>query len=69
MNAEKKDRPVGEDSSPQHGASYDGLCYMAHSRLDVGFGHLLSLLTECLLKGILDIRCTDTVGGDEWLVH
>ena len=66
---DKKDALVTEYSSPQHGGSYVGLCYMANSGLDVGLGRLQSLLSECLLKGLLDIGCTDTVAGDEWLAH
>ena len=66
---DKKDTLVTEDLSPQHGGSYVGLCYMANSGFDVGLGRLQSLLSECLLKGLLDIGCTDTVAGDEWLAH
>ena len=66
---DKKDTLVTEDSSPQHGGSNVGLCYMANSGLDVGLGRLQSLLSECLLKGLLDIGCTNTVAGDEWLAH
>ena len=42
---------------------------MANSGLDVGLGRLQSLLTECLLKGLLDFGCTDTAAGDEWLAQ
>ena len=30
VQAEKKDPLVTEESSPQHGGSYAGLCYMAN---------------------------------------
>ena len=69
VQVDKKDTLVTEDSSPQHRSSYVGPCYMANSGLDVGLGRLQSLLSECLLKGLLDIWCTDTVAGDEWLAH
>ena len=69
VQVDKKDTLVTEDSSPQHGGSYVGLCYMANSSLDVGLARLQSLRSACLLKGLLDIGCTDTVAGDEWLAH
>ena len=69
VQVDKKDTLVTEHSSPQHGGSYVGLCYMANSGLDVGLGRLQSLLTECLLKGLSDIGCTDTVAGNKWLAQ
>ena len=69
VQADKKDTLVTEDSSSKHGGSYVGLCYMANSGLDAGFRRQQSLLTECLLRGLLDIGCTDAVAGNEWLAH
>ena len=67
VQADEKDPLVTENSSPPHGGSYVVLCYMANSGLDVGLGRLQSLLTECLLMGLLDIGCTYPVAGAEWL--
>ena len=69
VQVDKKDALVTEGSSPQHGGSYVGLCYMANSGFDVGLGRLQSLLSACLLKEVLEIGCTDTVADDEWLAH
>ena len=65
VQAEKKDQLVTEDSSQQYGGSYVGLCYMANSGFDVGLDCLQGLLTECLLKGLLGIGCTNTEAGSD----
>ena len=69
VQADKKDPLVTKDSSPQHGGSFVGLFCMPNYGLDVGLGWLQRLLTDCLLKGHLDIGCTDTMAGAEWLAH